>query len=663
MKVSALIRSYVHTLFWVVCSTQCVYAQSIIKLYDGKAPGSEHWNWTEKSSSTNAFNTEILYNVTEPTITAYLPPKEVAIGTAVIIAPGGAFHILSMASEGKDVATWLNSKGIAAFVLKYRLSRLYTDHPTTELMGLMSDFKKLDSINEPTIRLATQDGLTAMKYVRDHAKEFNIDPGKIGFMGFSAGGTLTMSVMYNASDENKPNFIAPVYAYEPAIIGHKIPETKTPIFVTVAGDDQLGMMPMSINIYKKWFDAKQPAELHIYEKGGHGFGMRKQNLPSDGWYDRFGEWLAMHGLLYQKVSTNIFQRIPTPNDTLKSVWKMPDGRLMFSIYAPNAKSVTVSGDFPNGFPAIQMNKGYNGVFTASTKDIAQANLYTYDFTVDGIRTLDPKSQQIKETNGAYSNLFEVPGAENDFQAVKNVPHGKVEKVWYTSSALGGITRRMHIYLPPSYHSISRKATLPVFYLLHGGGDNDASWSSVGRANTILDNLYAQGKLQPMIVVMPAGHTPLTGFSMGAGVEQDPFCKDLLQDIIPYIEKNYPVSNKREHRAIAGLSMGGVQTLNMALWNPEKFGYVYAMSTGYFPDAIKQFDEKYTSILKNVASHPFKVFTIGSGKEDALVMNNNKATMQLLDKNGIKYNYRETAGSHTFLVWRENLNYIAPLLFR
>jgi acetyl esterase/lipase len=161
----------------------------------------------------------------------------------------------------------------------------------------MSDFKKLDEENAPVVPLAMADGLAAMKYVRDHAKEMNIDPQKIGFMGFSAGGTLTMCVAYNASDENRPNFIAPIYAYENAIIGSTIPTQKTPIFLVVAGDDQLGMMPMSINIYKKWYDAKQPAELHIYEKGGHGFGMRKQNLPTDTWYERFGEWLQLHGLL------------------------------------------------------------------------------------------------------------------------------------------------------------------------------------------------------------------------------------------------------------------------------------------------------------------------------------------------------------------------------
>ena len=278
-----------------ILMTNIAFAQKVIQLYEGKPKGSENWTWSEQTSTKNMFNTEVVYNVSEPTITAYLPSKELANGTAIVVAPGGAFHTLSINNEGIDVAKWLNSKGIAAFVLKYRVARSFTDDPVKELIGKMQNFKTLDEENDSIIPLAMADGLTAMKYVRDHAKEMDIDPTKIGFMGFSAGGTLTMSVVYNATDENRPNFVAPIYAYEKAIIGSTPPSVKTPIFVAVASDDQLGLMPHSINIYKKWFDAKQPSELHIYEKGGHGFGMRKQNIPTDTWYERFGDWLKLQG--------------------------------------------------------------------------------------------------------------------------------------------------------------------------------------------------------------------------------------------------------------------------------------------------------------------------------------------------------------------------------
>jgi dienelactone hydrolase len=273
-------------------------AQKVIQLYEGKPKGSENWTWGEATSTKNMFNTEVVYNVSQPTITAFLPPKEIANGTAIVVAPGGAFHTLSINSEGYDVAKWLNSKGIAAFVLKYRVAHSTTDDPVKELMPKMANFKALDAENDSIVPLAMADGLAAVNYVRVHAKDMNIDPHKIGFMGFSAGGTLTMSVVYNSTDENRPNFVAPIYAYEPAVIGSIPPSVKTPIFVAVAGDDQLGMMPMSINIYKKWYDAKQPSELHVFEKGGHGFGMRKQNLPVDTWYERFGDWLKFQGFIH-----------------------------------------------------------------------------------------------------------------------------------------------------------------------------------------------------------------------------------------------------------------------------------------------------------------------------------------------------------------------------
>jgi acetyl esterase/lipase len=270
-------------------------AQKVISLCEGKAKGSENWTWEEAVSEKNIFNTKVIYNVSSPTITAYLPEKP--NGTSVIVAPGGAFHTLSIDNEGIDVAKWLNAKGVTAFVLKYRVVRSLTDDPVKELMPKMANFKALDEENATVVPLATQDGLTAVKYVREHAKDLNLDPKKIGFMGFSAGGTLTMSVVYSADDSNRPNFVAPIYPYENAIIGTNMPKEKTPIFIAVASDDQLGFMPHSINIYRKWFDAKQPAELHIYEKGGHGFGMRKTGISTDGWIDNFGNWLKMQGYL------------------------------------------------------------------------------------------------------------------------------------------------------------------------------------------------------------------------------------------------------------------------------------------------------------------------------------------------------------------------------
>jgi acetyl esterase/lipase len=272
-------------------------AQQVIRLYNGKAPGSENWNWTEKENSRNGFNTHLVYNVSDPSITAYLPPAGTANGTAVIVAPGGAFHILSIDNEGVDVAKWLNAHGIAAFVLKYRVVKSATDDPVKELLPLMGDMKKLDAINAPVVLMATQDGLAAVKYVRQHAADFNLAPDRIGFMGFSAGGTLTMNIVYHAGDESRPNFVAPIYAYGGAITDSPVPSAATPIFIVAASDDQLGFAPHSLDIYLKWLAAKQPAELHVYEKGGHGFGMAPHHITTDTWIERFGDWLQQAGFM------------------------------------------------------------------------------------------------------------------------------------------------------------------------------------------------------------------------------------------------------------------------------------------------------------------------------------------------------------------------------
>ena len=352
------------------------------------------------------------------------------------------------------------------------------------------------------------------------------------------------------------------------------------------------------------------------------------------------------------------QREPTINDTLQSVRISNDHRVTFSVYAPKAAEVTVGGDFTLGAPAAKLIKADNGVWSYITNPIP-VDSYTYNFNIDGVNTLDSRSAEFKENPNGLFNYFTMPGIETDFFALKNVPHGRVESVLYHSNSLNA-ERRLHVYLPPNFENI--KGKLPVLYLLHGGGDNDISWTGAAKANLILDNLYAAGKLKNMIVVMPAGHTPGKGFSMGTGPDQDPFCQDLLKDIIPFIEKTYPASSKREDRAIAGFSMGGVQTLNTALWNPDKFGYVCPMGTGYFPTSIKDFDEKYNTVIKNPAINQFKLFYIGKGQADSLTAVNCRAMLAMFDKNRIKYKYIELPGAHSFVFTRRYLAFFAPMLF-
>jgi acetyl esterase/lipase len=271
-------------------------AQKVIPLYPGAAPGSEKWTHKEKEYFSKTWNTQVVTNVTQPTLTLYAPESSMANGTSVIICPGGGFHALSINSEGIDVAKWLNTKGVTAFVLKYRLVPTGEDG-TREMMEKMSKGKSLDDENMPVIPLAIADGRAAVTYVRKHAAEFGISPTRIGLMGFSAGGTVTAGVVFNYTAESRPDFVAPVYAYMGAIKNTTVATDAPPMFVAAATDDQLGLAPDSVALYSRWLAAKKSVELHLYSKGGHGFGMRKQNLPSDHWIERFGEWLAVQGLL------------------------------------------------------------------------------------------------------------------------------------------------------------------------------------------------------------------------------------------------------------------------------------------------------------------------------------------------------------------------------
>jgi acetyl esterase/lipase/lysophospholipase L1-like esterase len=269
----------------------------VIPLYSGKAPGSEKWDWQEAEMYSDIWQTRVVYNVSTPTLTAYLPPPATANGTAVIICPGGAFHALSINSEGVDVARWLNSKGVAAFVLKYRLVKSETKDPVKEVSEKMAEAKKFDEDNARLIPLAISDGLEAVKYLRKNASEFKINPERIGMIGFSAGGTVTAGVTFQGKEQSRPDFVAPIYAYiPPAMKDDGVPGNAPPMFIAAASDDDLGLAPHSVELYNKWLNARQSVEMHMYAAGGHGFGMRTRYLPSDSWIDRLGEWMEAQGL-------------------------------------------------------------------------------------------------------------------------------------------------------------------------------------------------------------------------------------------------------------------------------------------------------------------------------------------------------------------------------
>jgi acetyl esterase/lipase len=264
-----------------------------IQLYKGTAPGSEGWTYNEKEATTPFL---VAYDVSHPTLTAYLPDPAIATGTAVIVCPGGGFYILSMKDEGISAAQWLNQRGITAFILKYRLAQSMTDNPIQELFMNMSKSDFSDKI-KPAIPFAVADGKEAIKYVRAHAAEFGISPTRIGIIGFSAGGAVAASTALNYNAENRPDFVGVIYGFLPAEFDGPVPADAPPLFLTVASDDPLNLAPRSVELYSKWLASKHKVELHIYQKGSHGFGLKKQNIPTDSWIDRYGDWMGLNGLL------------------------------------------------------------------------------------------------------------------------------------------------------------------------------------------------------------------------------------------------------------------------------------------------------------------------------------------------------------------------------
>jgi len=236
---------------------------------------------------------KVVRNVVRPTLTAFLPDPSIAAGTAVIVCPGGAYHFLAYDHEGIQVARWLNDRGIAAFMLKYRLVQTGDDFP--QCVGEhLSDPQKMAALVEPVYPLVTADGCQAVRLVRARAAEWGISPERVGIMGFSAGGFVTLSTALHFDPSSRPDFAAPIYSAPP--LDAPIPADAPPLFLLCAADDDMAS-GVSTRFYSAWRAAGRPVELHIYAKGGHGFGMKKLGLPSDAWIERFGEWLQAQGFL------------------------------------------------------------------------------------------------------------------------------------------------------------------------------------------------------------------------------------------------------------------------------------------------------------------------------------------------------------------------------
>ncbi|HZQ50825.1 MAG TPA: alpha/beta hydrolase [Bryobacteraceae bacterium] len=270
-------------------------AQQVIPLPSGVSSKASTASYPERQYFSKAWKTEVVANVTKPSLTVYQPLPWTANGTAAVICPGGGFMALSINSEGIDVAEWLAARGVTAFVLKYRLAHTGED-ATAEFQQMWKDKEKFREMLAGTVPLSIGDGLEAVAYVREHASDWKVSPEKVGIVGFSAGGTVAAAAALRYSPESRPAFAAPIYAAASILKDRPVPADAPPLFLAAAQDDQLGLAGDSVALYEKWTAAHKPAELHMYTKGGHGFGMRKQGLPSDEWIERFWDWMQMDGM-------------------------------------------------------------------------------------------------------------------------------------------------------------------------------------------------------------------------------------------------------------------------------------------------------------------------------------------------------------------------------
>ena len=368
-------------------------------------------------------------------------------------------------------------------------------------------------------------------------------------------------------------------------------------------------------------------------------------------------------------------RIPT---RIVSPEILPDNKVTFRVYARDATKVTLSGEWQTGPNSTELLvRNDTGLFMITVGPL-KPELYGYNFIVDGVSTIDPNNVQVRRDGTRYASFFIIPGAESDLYVQKTgVPHGNVSKVWYNSPVLG-MDRRVYVYTPAGYEKGNLK--YPVFYLLHGAGGDEDAWTNMGRAAQIMDNLIAQGKSKPMIVVMTNGNAnqagapnDVTDFSLQGDAMASyqrlagKFEAHLVKDLVPFIEKDYKVLTGKDNRAIAGLSMGGMQTQTITNDNPEMFSYIGVFSMGIMnfgqqnQDAAKLDQERETKIeaLKNSG---YKLYWIGVGKDDFVYQSVVKLR-STLDKHSFKYTYRESTGGHTWANWRIYLSEFAPRLFQ
>ena len=356
----------------------------------------------------------------------------------------------------------------------------------------------------------------------------------------------------------------------------------------------------------------------------------------------------------------------------------------FRLKAPKAVKVQVTGDFLptqkiktpfgefDGPGVVDLKEGKEGVWEFTTPEPLKPELYSYSFIVDDLKIMDPSNVYMIRDVASVTNVFIIGGERADLYKVNDVPHGTVSRIWYNSPTLG-MNRRMTVYTPAGYETSGKR--YPVFYLLHGMGGDEEAWIALGRTSQILDNLIAQGKAEPMIVVMTNGnasqeaapgetHYGMVPPSMNLPKTMEGSFETAFPEVVKFIDKTYRTKANKQNRAIAGLSMGGYHSLHISKQYPDMFNYVGLFSAAIMPDKKVQspiyddFDQK----LKIQFSKKPALYWIGIGTADFLYQSNTDFR-KMLDEKGYKYTYYETGEGHIWKNWRIYLTEFAPQLFK
>lgn len=595
MKNSVLKQSVLALIFLIATTTNLSGQNKVIEVWNGKVPSSiQNSNYKQIIDSTYYIK---LRNISKPVIEVYQASADNNSGTAVVVCPGGGYYGVSFISEGVEVAKWLNQLGITAVVLHYRLPN--------------------DAIMEDKSIGPLQDGQEAIRMVRRHAKEWGIDPYKIGIMGFSAGGHLAATVsthfnekVYNPIDTTsaRPDFSVLIY---PVIsmgesITHKgsqvnllggnpsseqikyfsnelqVTAKTPPAFMIHSIDDGVVPVENSIDYALAMKKHNVPCELHVYQSGGHGYGLGRSKNTESTWTAACQKWLETNHFL-----SNVTQEKKED----RKIELKPDDKPAFN-------------DPPVGF--------------RDKRD--------------------------------------------------NIAHGTITTIQYDSKTLG-TRREMMVYTPPGY-TPSKK--YPVIYLLHGLNSGNGQWPYWVHANNIIDNLIADGKIKPVIMVFPNTNTNVTVENPKPDEQEErknkykgygmSFENDLLKDIIPYIESHYSVYTDRKYRALAGLSMGGGQSLNIGLSHINTFAYVGGFSSA--PNTNQFGGLSDTKLLPDLeaAKKKLKVLWLGCGNKDGL-FSVSQRVHQYLKEQGVSHIWHVDDNAHDDTEWANNLYFFVQHIFK